>query len=80
MEQLVEITESTFGLCSRENVSTLASVIRGWIISKSVVFPMPGNFRKRLDDHLPIDMAEKIPVLSASLDLMTSNVTSNSKI
>lgn len=32
-----------FGLCVRENASTFGIVIRGWVISKSGVFPIPGN-------------------------------------
>ena len=32
-----------FGLHVREHVSTFGAVIRGWVISKSGVFPIPGK-------------------------------------
>lgn len=32
-----------FGFCIRENVSTFGAVIRGWVVSKTAVFPIPEN-------------------------------------
>ena len=39
------IKKGIFGLCVTENVSSLGTVIRGWVISKSGVFPTPGNIQ-----------------------------------
>lgn len=35
--------KSTFELYIRENVSTFGAVIRGWVFSKSGMFPIPEN-------------------------------------
>ena len=39
------IKKGILGLCVTQNISTLETVIRGWVISKSGVFPIPGNIQ-----------------------------------
>lgn len=40
-----KLKKGIFELHVRENVSTFGAVIRGWVISKSGVFPIPGKFQ-----------------------------------
>lgn len=72
------IKKGIFGLCVTENVSSLGTVIRGWVISKSGVFPTPGNIQMEAGWPSAKECCREDSSYEWEFGLMTSNIASNS--